>query len=50
MIYTWLIPLLLTLGYGIRFAMALAQRRSAANPTPENVSDVYDTETYFTIT
>ena len=46
MIYTWLIPLLLTLGYGIRFAMALAQRRSAANPTPENVADVYDTETY----
>ena len=46
MIYTWLIPLLLTLGYGIRFVMALAQRRSAANPTPENVADVYDTETY----
>ena len=46
MFFTWFIPVLLTLGYGIRFAMALAQRRSAANPTPANVADVYDSETY----
>ena len=46
MIFKWLIPLLLTLSYGIRFVMALAQRRSAANPTPANVADVYDAETY----
>ena len=46
MIFKWLIPLLLTLSYGIRFVMALAQRRSASNPTPANVADVYDAETY----
>ena len=46
MFFTWFIPVLLTLGYGLRFVMALAQRRSAANPTPANVADVYDSETY----
>ena len=26
--------------------LGIVQRRSANNPTPESVSDVYDTETY----
>jgi STE24 endopeptidase len=41
-----LILILLVLGHGYRLALNLVQKRSAANPTPENVADVYDAETY----
>ena len=40
------ILLLLTLGHGFRMLLHIVQFRSANNPTPENVADVYDTETY----
>ena len=41
-----LILLLLTLGVGYRLALNVVQYRSAGNPIPENVADVYDTEAY----
>ena len=41
-----LILILLFLGHGYRLALNIVQKRSAANPTPENVADVYDPETY----
>jgi len=41
-----MVLLLLTLGHGFRLALNIVQRRSAQNPTPENVADVYDPETY----
>jgi STE24 endopeptidase len=43
-----LIILLLTLGFAYRLALNIVQYRSAGNPIPENVSDVYDPETYGT--
>ena len=41
-----LILVLLALGHGYRLALNILQKRSAANPVPENVADVYDQETY----
>ncbi len=41
-----LILVLLALGHGYRLALNILQKRSAANPVPENVADVYDPETY----
>ena len=38
--------LLLTLGHTYRMLLHIMQYRSANNPTPQNVADVYDTETY----
>ena len=38
--------LLLVLGFAYRLALNLVQARSAENPIPENVADVYDAETY----
>ena len=38
--------LLLTLGHGYRMLLHIVQFRSANNPTPKNVADVYDAETY----
>ena len=38
--------LLLILGKLYRMALHIVQYRSAENPTPENVADVYDNETY----
>jgi len=38
--------LLLTLGHGYRMLLHVVQFRSANNPTPKNVADVYDAETY----
>ena len=43
----WFIVLaLLVLGNIYKLALTVVQMRSAANPTPENVADVYDAETY----
>ena len=41
-----LILLLLVLGTAYRLALNIVQYRSANNPIPENVSDIYDAETY----
>lgn len=38
--------LLLALGFVYRLALNIVQYRSAGNPIPENVADVYDAETY----
>ena len=43
-----LILLLLALGAAYRLALNIVQYRSANNPIPENVADVYDAETYAT--
>ena len=40
------IILLLALGSAYRLALNIVQYRSAGNPIPENVADVYDAETY----
>ena len=37
---------LLVLGHLYKLVLTVVQKRSAANSTPENVADVYDTETY----
>ena len=44
----WLIimTILLTLGSGYRLLLHIIHYRSADNPTPANVADVYDEETY----
>ena len=42
----WIVLLALALGSAYRLILALVQRRSAGNPTPENVADVYDANTY----
>ena len=41
-----LILILTTLEHAYRLALNAVQRRSAGNPTPANVADVYDAETY----
>ena len=41
-----LILLMLALGAIYRLALNIVQYRSAGNPIPENVADVYDAETY----
>ena len=41
-----LILILLALGTIYRLALNIVQYRSAGNPIPENVSDIYDAETY----
>lgn len=41
-----IILLLLTLGAAYRLALNVVQYRSAGNPIPENVADVYDGEAY----
>jgi len=38
--------LLLTLGHLYRLVLTIVEGRSAANPTPKNVEDVFDAETY----
>lgn len=43
-----LILLLLVLGSVYRLMLNIVQYRSAGNPIPENVSDIYDAETYQT--
>ncbi len=43
-----IVLLLLTLGFAYRLALNIVQYRSAGNPIPENVADVYDAETYGT--
>ena len=43
-----LILLLLVLGTAYRLALNIVQYRSANNPMPDNVSDIYDAETYQT--
>lgn len=41
-----IVLLLLALGFVYRLALNIVQYRSASNPIPENVADVYDAETY----
>lgn len=41
-----IVLLLLALGAAYRLALNIVQYRSAGNPIPENVADVYDGETY----
>ena len=41
-----LILILVAVGHVYRLALHIVSRRSAANPTPANVADVYDAETY----
>ena len=41
-----LIVLLALLGSAYTLALSIVQRRSANNPTPDNLKDVYDAETY----
>ncbi len=42
------VVLLLVLGRAYRLVLSIVQYRSANNPTPENVADVYDAESYET--
>ena len=44
----WIILLLALLGSTYSIVLEIVRYRSANNPTPENVSDVYDAETYQT--
>ena len=44
----WIILLLVILGGAYSFILNVVKYRSANNPTPENVSDVFDAETYQT--
>lgn len=44
--YKWLFLILFTLEHIYTLVLNLVQARSANNPTPANVADVYDTETY----
>ena len=41
-----LVFILLTIVYAYRMVLHIVSRRSAKNPTPANVADVYDAETY----
>ena len=43
-----LVLLLLTLSAAYRLVLDIVQYKSAGNPIPENVSDIYDAETYAT--
>ena len=44
--WKWLILALVTLQHIYSFVLHIVQNRSANNPTPANVADVYDAETY----
>ena len=44
----FLVIILLALGFAYRLLLQLVSFRSANNPTPENVKDVYDADTYLT--
>lgn len=44
--WKWLVLILHLLGFLYKFALHIVSFRSAANPTPANVADVYDAETY----
>ena len=48
MTFKWIILLLTLLGSAYSIVLEIVKYRSANNPTPENVSDVYDAETYQT--
>ena len=44
--WKWLVLILHLLGSVYRLVLHIVRFRSAGNPTPENVADVYDAETY----
>lgn len=46
MSWKWIILLLVTLEHAFKLFMNVAEHRSAKNPIPANVADVYDAETY----
>ena len=46
MMFKWIVLLCATLVSAYRLVLTVVQYRSANNPTPEAVSDVYDAETY----
>ena len=41
-----LVVILMVIGHAYTLVLHIVSRRSAANPTPANVADVYDAETY----
>ena len=41
-----LATLIMVLSAAYNITLSILRRRSASNPTPENLSDVYDAETY----
>ena len=48
MMIKWTVLALTLVGGLYRVVLNLLRRRSANNPTPQNVADVYDAETYQT--
>ena len=44
--FKWIVLLILALGSMYKILLNVVISRSAANPTPQNVADVYDAETY----
>ena len=44
--WKWLVLILHILGSVYRLTLHIVSYRSAGNPTPANVADVYDAETY----
>lgn len=44
--WKWIMLILLVLGNAYKLLLHIVEYRSASNPTPENVADVYDAETY----
>ena len=46
--WIWIVLILHALGFAYRLALHIVSYRSAGNPTPANVADVYDAETYQT--
>ena len=44
--WIWIVLILHALGFAYRLALHIVSYRSAGNPTPANVADVYDAETY----
>lgn len=44
--WKWMLLILHVLGFAYKLALHIVSYRSAGNPTPANVADVYDAETY----
>ena len=44
--WKWIVLILLALGNVYKLLLNIVEYRSAGNPTPENVADVYDAQTY----
>ena len=44
--WMWIVLIMHLLGFVYKLALHIVSYRSAGNPTPANVADVYDAETY----